>query len=98
MATDGEFDLDSLNDLKVIELKELLRERGLATDGKKVVLVRRLKEFFRSEAEEEEEDSNKRKLEEEVGEEQLEPNKKQKFDHQRMFPSLSWCSILITRT
>lgn len=75
METDG-IDLEGIADLKVIELKVLLRERGLTTDGKKAVLVSRLKEFLQSELEE----NNKRKLEEEA--EEFEPNKKQKLEHQ----------------
>jgi hypothetical protein len=72
-----ELEIDSLDDLKVTELKELLKERGLATDGKKQLLVERLKGYLQ----EQEEESKKRKLEEADSVEGDSSNKKQKLDH-----------------
>jgi hypothetical protein len=73
---EGEIDIDTLEELKVTELKELLKERELATDGKKNVLVGRLREFLHNK----QEDTKKRKLED-GSEEEEESNKKPKFEH-----------------
>lgn len=74
MSNNGGIDINSVGDMNGSELKELLRLRGLSTDGGKSALTSRLTEALESEQE-----PKKRKLgdEEEDGES---VNKKQKLE------------------